>query len=73
MTPSVRYSSNLFYRSSLVRILSISKIADLEGVSALLGWRATTKPLLHRLLPPLYRLLEKARLDMPRRYFIRAS
>jgi hypothetical protein len=50
-----------------------SSTTNLKGVSALLGWRAATKPLLHRLLPPLYRLLEKARLDMPRRYFIRAS
>ena len=43
------------------------------GVSILFAWRATTKPLLHRILPPFYRLLEKARLDMPRRYFMRAS
>ena len=43
------------------------------GVSILFAWRATTKKLLHRILPPFYRLLEKARLDMPRRYFMRAS
>jgi len=49
-------------------------IANMDaGVSLLFGWRATMKPLLHRILPPFYRLLEKARLDMPRRYFMRAS
>src|SRR5213083_2972418 len=44
-----------------------------SGVSILFLWRATTKSLLHRVLPPFYRLLEQLRLDMPRRYFLRAS
>jgi hypothetical protein len=52
--------------------ITFQDLADI-GVSILLAWRATTKPMLHRILPPFYRLLEKARLDMPRRYFMRAS
>jgi dihydrosphingosine 1-phosphate phosphatase len=54
-------------------LISRNRVNRFSGVSILFAWRATTKPLLHRVLPPFYRLLEKLRLDMPRRYFMRAS
>jgi hypothetical protein len=36
-------------------------------------WRALTKQLLHRTLPPLFRIMERLSLDQPRAFFRRAS
>jgi hypothetical protein len=65
----------IFLKMAVKVVLGMSSLEtiDFAGVSILLAWRATTKPMLHRILPPFYRLLEKANLDMPRRYFMRAS
>jgi hypothetical protein len=43
------------------------------GVGIIVAWRSLTKPLLLRLLPPLFRVMEGLDLDLPRRYFLRAS
>lgn len=43
------------------------------GVLAVFAWREVTKPLLLRILPPIFRGLEKAGLLLPRRFFTQAS
>ncbi|KAF3401123.1 hypothetical protein DPV78_005826 [Talaromyces pinophilus] len=43
------------------------------GVLIIFAWREFTKPLLLRVLPPVFRGLEKAGLLLPRRFFTRAS
>jgi hypothetical protein len=43
------------------------------GVVAVFAWREVMKPLLLRILPPVFRGLEKAGLLLPRRFFTRAS
>lgn len=43
------------------------------GVLIIFAWREFTKPLLLRVLPPIFRGLEKAGLLLPRRFFTRAS
>jgi hypothetical protein len=43
------------------------------GVGIIVAYRSLTKPLLLRLLPPLFRVMEGLDLDLPRRYFLRAS
>lgn len=45
----------------------------LLGVVVIFAWRATMKPALFTLLPPLFRLLEQARLNLPRAFFLNAS
>ncbi|KAJ4368148.1 Long-chain base-1-phosphate phosphatase [Neocucurbitaria cava] len=45
----------------------------LLGVVVIFVWRATMKPALFKLLPPLFRLLEQARLNLPRAFFLNAS
>src|SRR5262249_11673781 len=37
------------------------------------AWRATLKPLLFRILPPVFRVIERLSLDIPRRFFLKAS
>lgn len=43
------------------------------GVVIIFVWRATMKPALFKILPPLFRLLEQARLNLPRAFFLNAS
>jgi dihydrosphingosine 1-phosphate phosphatase len=43
------------------------------GVAIIVGYRSITKPFLLRILPPLFRIFEKLSLDLPRRYFLKAS
>ncbi len=48
-------------------------IRVLLGVFIIFTWRATLKPLLFRILPPLFRIIERLSLDIPRRFFLKAS
>lgn len=50
-----------------------STLRILLGVFIVFGWRAFMKPLLFRILPPLFRIIERLSLDLPRRYFLKAS
>lgn len=43
------------------------------GVFTVFVWREVMKPSLHRLLPPLFRIIEKSGLSLPRRFFTKAS
>ncbi|KAF2645362.1 sphingosine-1-phosphate phosphohydrolase-like protein [Massarina eburnea CBS 473.64] len=43
------------------------------GVVVIFLWRASAKPTLFKLLPPLFRLLERLRLALPRAFFLSAS
>jgi dihydrosphingosine 1-phosphate phosphatase len=43
------------------------------GVVLVMAWRSTMKPLFHKHLPPLFRLIERVGLSMPRRFFTPAS
>lgn len=45
----------------------------LLGVVVIFLWRATMKPTLFTILPPVFRLLEQARLNLPRAFFLNAS
>lgn len=45
----------------------------LLGVIMIFVWRATMKPALFTILPPIFRLLEQARLNLPRVFFLNAS
>lgn len=48
-------------------------IRILVGVVVIFIWRATMKPALFRILPPIFRILEQARWNMPRAFFLNAS
>lgn len=52
-------------------IKSVLRIA--LGVFTVFMWRGVMKPSLHRALPPVFRILEKIGLSLPRRFFTRAS
>ncbi|CAA9964941.1 Sphingosine-1-phosphate phosphohydrolase [Pyrenophora teres f. maculata] len=43
------------------------------GVVVIFVWRATMKPALFTILPPIFRILEQARWNMPRAFFLNAS
>lgn len=43
------------------------------GVFIVFSWRAVMKPLLFKILPPLFRIIERLSLDLPRRFFLKAS
>jgi hypothetical protein len=43
------------------------------GVAVVFVWRATMKPALFRILPPVFRVLEHAKLNLPRAFFLDAS
>jgi hypothetical protein len=43
------------------------------GVVIIFLWRAAMKPALLKLLPPIFRVLEHARLNLPRAFFLNAS
>jgi hypothetical protein len=50
-----------------------STIRILLGVTNIFLWRASMKPTLFKVLPPLFRILEHARLNLPRAFFLNAS
>lgn len=43
------------------------------GVVVIFLWRASAKPAMLKVLPPFFRLLEQARLNLPRAFFLNAS
>ncbi|KAM5457386.1 Long-chain base-1-phosphate phosphatase [Microsporum audouinii] len=43
------------------------------GVLSIVGWREVMKPALLRFLPPLFRIIERLGLSLPRRFFKRAT
>ena len=45
----------------------------LTGVLVVFAWREAMKPTLLRSLPPLFRVIEKLGLSLPRRFFVQAS
>lgn len=58
----------------LQRIGWIKAIARvIMGVAIVFAWREIMKPSLLRLLPPIFRVIEKLGLSLPRRFFTRAS
>lgn len=50
-----------------------SVLRILLGVVTIFVWREVMKPLLLRFLPPLFRIIEKLGLSLPRRFFTKAS
>jgi len=48
-------------------------IRTLLGVVVIFIWRATAKPALFKILPPIFRLLERGRMNLPRAFFLNAS
>ncbi|KAF2651474.1 sphingosine-1-phosphate phosphohydrolase [Lophiostoma macrostomum CBS 122681] len=50
-----------------------STVRILLGVTNIFLWRASMKPTLFKVLPPLFRILEHARLNLPRAFFLNAS
>jgi membrane-associated phospholipid phosphatase len=48
-------------------------VRTLLGVVVIFVWRATAKPTLFKILPPLFRLLERGRMNLPRAFFLNAS
>lgn len=43
------------------------------GVMMIFIWRASMKPTMFKILPPIFRVLEKVRLNLPRAFFLSAS
>jgi hypothetical protein len=43
------------------------------GILIVFAWRGAMKPTLLRILPPFFRLLEKAKMNLPRAFFLEAS
>ncbi|KAK7560602.1 sphingosine-1-phosphate phosphohydrolase [Phyllosticta citricarpa] len=43
------------------------------GVLIIFAWRGVMKPALLRVLPPVFRILERLRMSLPRRFFLEAS
>lgn len=48
-------------------------VRTLLGVVIIFLWRASAKPALFKILPPLFRLLERGRMNLPRAFFLNAS
>lgn len=48
-------------------------VRTLLGVVIIFIWRATAKLALFKILPPIFRLLERARMNLPRAFFLNAS
>ncbi|KAK9495900.1 phosphatidic acid phosphatase type 2/haloperoxidase [Lipomyces doorenjongii] len=66
------YPGNIPYsyaESGIVK--SFARVAF--GIVAIFVWRAVMKKTLHAVLPPLFRLIEKIGLSMPREFFLKAS
>jgi dihydrosphingosine 1-phosphate phosphatase len=53
--------------------LARAALRILLGVVIIFVWRATMKPALFKILPPIFRVLEHARLNLPRAFFLNAS
>jgi membrane-associated phospholipid phosphatase len=51
----------------------VATLRILLGVVMIFVWRAAMKPTLFTILPPIFRLLEQARLNLPRAFFLNAS
>lgn len=51
----------------------ISIVRILAGLVVIIAWREVAKPTLHKTLPHLFRVIETAGLDLPRRFFLRAT
>lgn len=45
----------------------------IAGVFVVFAWRAVMKPTLHKILPPIFRVVERLGLNLPRRFFKQAS
>ncbi|KAF2747837.1 sphingosine-1-phosphate phosphohydrolase-like protein [Sporormia fimetaria CBS 119925] len=58
-----------FHRVGLLK----TTVRTLMGVVLIFVWRATMKPTLFKVLPPVFRVLEQARLNLPRAFFLNAS
>lgn len=59
---------------SLSHVGALATLARvLAGVLVIFAWRSATKPLLLRALPPVFRVVERAGLALPRRFFLAAS
>ena len=52
-------------------IVTIARV--LLGVVTVFAWRAIMKPTLLRILPPIFRVVERYGMTLPRRFFIQAS
>jgi membrane-associated phospholipid phosphatase len=50
-----------------------ASLRTLLGVVIIFVWRAAMKPALFVVLPPLFRLLERGRMNLPRAFFLNAS
>lgn len=58
----------------LEEIGSLKTVARiLIGVLIIFAWREVMKPTLLRLLPPIFRVIERLGLSLPRKYFVQAS
>ncbi|EAU33877.1 conserved hypothetical protein [Aspergillus terreus NIH2624] len=66
------YRVNLNYRLEHLGLFKMS-LRLISGVLLLFVWRAISKPFLLRMLPPVFRGLEKVGLILPRRFFTKAS
>lgn len=53
--------------------LVAATVRILLGVVVIFLWRAGTKPALFKILPPIFRFLERASLNLPRAFFLNAS
>jgi hypothetical protein len=51
----------------------IGIVRILAGLLVIIAWREVAKPTLHKSLPHLFRFIERAGLDLPRRFFLRAT
>lgn len=65
------YATVPFQLDAIGIATSIMRI--LTGVLVVFAWRELMKPALLRSLPPLFRIIEKLGLSLPRRFFIQAS
>lgn len=55
----------LGWLTGIVRIIA--------GLAVIIAWREVAKPTLHKTLPHLFRVIETAGLDLPRRFFLPAT
>lgn len=52
---------------------TVATLRIVMGIVAVFAWRGLMKPVLLRILPPLFRVIENLGLDLPRRFFMPAS
>jgi hypothetical protein len=58
-----------FYQMSWLKII----LRILLGVFTIFAWRELMKPMLLRGLPPIFRIIERLGLNLPRKFFVQAS